>query len=36
MWLGYFLLLALVPRLVQSLAATDEIRDADPAQSGYL
>jgi hypothetical protein len=36
MWPKLFLLLALVPTFVQSLAATDEIQDADPAQSGYL
>lgn len=29
-------LLAIVPTLVYSQAATDEIQDADPAQSGYL
>lgn len=31
-----WLLLGLVPSLVQSLASTDEVTDADPAQSGYL
>lgn len=35
-WPQYFLLLAFVPALVLSLAATDEIQDADPPQSGYL
>jgi iron transport multicopper oxidase len=36
MWLRIFLLLALGPLLIHYLAATDEIQDADPAQSGYL
>ena len=36
MWPKLFLLLALVPTFVHSLAATDEIQDADPAQSGYM
>ena len=31
-----WLLIGLVPSMVQSLASTDEISDADPAQSGYL
>jgi iron transport multicopper oxidase len=35
-WPRFFLLLAFVPALVHSLAATDEIQDADPPQSGYL
>lgn len=30
------LLLGLVPACVYALAATDEVQDADPAQSGYL
>jgi iron transport multicopper oxidase len=36
MWSRLFFLLAFVPVFVHSLAATDEIQDADPAQSGYL
>jgi iron transport multicopper oxidase len=36
MWPKHFLLLALVPTFVDSLAATDEIQDTDPAQSGYM
>jgi iron transport multicopper oxidase len=32
----FFLLLALLPAIVYSLAATDEIQDVDPVQSGYL
>jgi iron transport multicopper oxidase len=36
MWPRFFLLLAFLPAIVYSLAATDEIQDADPAQSGYL
>ena len=36
MWSRLFFLLAFVPALVHSLAATDSIQDADPAQSGYL
>ena len=35
-WLRLFLLLVFLPALVHSLAATDEIQDADPPQSGYL
>ncbi|RDW79993.1 hypothetical protein BP6252_04631 [Coleophoma cylindrospora] len=31
-----YFLLALLPALVRALGATDEIQDADPAQSGYL
>ena len=36
MWSRLFLLLAFVPVYVHCLADTDEIQDADPAQSGYL
>lgn len=36
MWSKFFFLLAFVPVFVQSLAATDEIQDADAAQSGYM
>lgn len=36
MWPKLLFLLALVPMLVHSLAPTDEIQDADPAQSGYM
>jgi iron transport multicopper oxidase len=36
MWSRLFFLLAFVPVFVHSLATTDEIQDADPAQSGYL
>lgn len=36
MWSKLFFLLAFVPVSVHSLAATDEIQDADPLQSGYL
>jgi len=35
MWSRLFLLLASVP-MIRSLAPTDEVQDADPAQSGYL
>lgn len=36
MWSNFLVLLAFVPALVRSLAPTDEIRDADASQSGYL
>jgi iron transport multicopper oxidase len=36
MWSKLFFLLAFGPALVHCLAATDEIQDADPAQSGYM
>jgi iron transport multicopper oxidase len=36
MWLRCLALLAIAPLLVHSFASTDEIQDADPAQSGYL
>jgi iron transport multicopper oxidase len=36
MWSKLFFLLAFVLAFVHSLAATDEIQDADPSQSGYL
>lgn len=36
MWSRLFFLLAFAPAFIQSLATTDEIQDADPAQSGYL
>ncbi|KAG4437998.1 hypothetical protein IFR05_006499 [Cadophora sp. M221] len=36
MWMRIYFFLAFVPVLVRSLAATDEIQDADPSQSGYL
>ncbi|KAH7336040.1 hypothetical protein BKA65DRAFT_431390, partial [Rhexocercosporidium sp. MPI-PUGE-AT-0058] len=36
MWMRIYFVLAFVPVLVSSLAATDEIQDADPSQSGYL
>jgi iron transport multicopper oxidase len=36
MWSRLFFFLAFVPVFVHSLAATDEIQDADPAQSGYM
>ncbi|KAK9311733.1 hypothetical protein V1522DRAFT_294301 [Lipomyces starkeyi] len=32
----WFFLLIFVPAFVHTLAPTDEIQDADPAQSGYL
>lgn len=36
MWFRILFFLAYLPALVFSQAATDEIQDADPAQSGYL
>lgn len=36
MFARIFLFLAFIPWLVYSLASTDSISDADPAQSGYL
>jgi iron transport multicopper oxidase len=36
MWPKLLFLFALAPTLVHSLAPTDEIQDADPAQSGYM
>jgi iron transport multicopper oxidase len=36
MWPKLFFFLALLPTFVHSLAATDEIQDADPSQSGYM
>jgi len=36
MWSTFLSIVALMPLLVSSLASTDEIQDADPAQSGYL
>ena len=36
MFARIFLFLGLIPWLVSSLASTDSISDADPAQSGYL
>lgn len=36
MWTGAYALLGLLPSLVQSLAPTDSIRDADLGASGYL
>jgi len=36
MWSPFFFVVAFMPFFVQSLAPTDEIQDADPAQSGYL
>ncbi len=36
MWPKPFFLLAFLPLFVYPLALTDEIQDADPAQSGYL
>ncbi|KAJ8066890.1 hypothetical protein OCU04_004276 [Sclerotinia nivalis] len=36
MWSKLLILFAFVPALVSSLAPTDEIRDADAPQSGYL
>jgi iron transport multicopper oxidase len=36
MWSKLLFLLAFVPVLVYSLAATDEVQDADPLQWGYL
>jgi iron transport multicopper oxidase len=36
MWFPIFFFLAYLPALVFPQAATDEIQDADPAQSGYL
>jgi hypothetical protein len=36
MWFRIIFFLAYLPALVFPQAATDEIQDADPAQSGYL
>lgn len=36
MWSTLFSIVAFLPVLIHSLAPTDEIQDADPAQSGYL
>ncbi|KAK2626478.1 hypothetical protein QTJ16_003653 [Diplocarpon rosae] len=36
MWTKFLPLLAIGPALVHSLAPTDQIQDADPAQAGYL